>query len=139
MFVSLNFQLWSWQDQVTSIILVTLTREPDYERKFRLSRDKRPINRDISPCNKPAKTTPICFCYKLCFTYIKMLHFSVLSFSTILPLKELKTCYKQNKYVMIWTLYLQWRNEYLITSHNQLLVCSILFLTTYLIGLNTWK
>ena len=34
LFVGLNVQLYSWQDQVTSIILVTLTRVPDYDRKF---------------------------------------------------------------------------------------------------------
>jgi hypothetical protein len=70
----------------------------DTGRKFRLTRDKGPINGDISPCNEPAKTTPTCYCYKLCFTYTKMWHLSVLSFSTILPPNELKTCYKQNKY-----------------------------------------
>jgi hypothetical protein len=40
-----------------------------------------------------AKTTPTCYCYKLCFTYTKMWHLSVLSFSTILPPKGLRTCY----------------------------------------------
>ena len=96
LFVGLNVQLYSWQDQVTSIILVTLTRVPDYDRKFRLTRDKGPIHRDISPCNEPAKTTPTCYCYKLCFTYTKMWHLSVLSFSTLLPPMWLKTCYEQN-------------------------------------------
>jgi hypothetical protein len=91
-----KFQLYSWQDQDTRIILVTLTRVPDYDRKFRLTRDKGPIHRDISPCNEPAKTTPTCYCYKLCFTYTKMWHLSELSFSTLLPPMGLKTCYEQN-------------------------------------------
>jgi hypothetical protein len=47
--------------------------------------------------NIPSATST-CYFYKLCFTYTKMWHLSVLSFSTILPPNGLKTCYKQNKY-----------------------------------------
>ena len=80
----------------SAIFMTRPSYKPDYDRKFRLTRDKGPIHRDISPCNEPAKTTPTCYCYKLCFTYTKMWHLSVLSFSTLLPPMGLKTCYEQN-------------------------------------------